>query len=242
MNAVVRIMEDRVVADSRDVASAFGKQHKNIIQSVDRLIEGRPDLRLSFQPMMFPVNTAKGATRHARRFDMDRKGFMLLVMGFTGEKALALKIAWIDAFDRMEVQLTAIVDHDDAPAVPEIIDLREKLLFVREARVLGGRSAGRKAWQLCGLPDVFDHPVLPANDSVLVDDGVEAWLSDRVEPSNGRVGSTALYADYQCWCAQSGRSWMSHAKFGRYLKARGIGWLNSNGIFYKDISLRGEAA
>lgn len=242
MNAVVRIMEDRVVADSRDVASAFGKQHKHVLDKIGVLLKDGRDLEPNFRPMMFPVATAKGATRHTRRFDMDRKGFMLLVMGFTGEKALALKIAWIDAFDRMEAQLTAIVDHDDAPAVPEIIDLREKLLFVREARVLGGRSAGRKAWQLCGLPDVFDHPVLPANDSVLVDDGLEAWLSDRVEPSNGRVGSTALYADYQCWCAQSGRSWMSHAKFGRYLKARGIGWLNSNGIFYKDISLRGEAA
>lgn len=242
MNAVVRIMEDRVVADSRDVASAFGKQHKNVVRAIDSLVKDAPACRLNFEPTLFDIRQPNGGARHARRFDMDRKGFMLLVMGFTGEKALTLKIAWIDAFDRMEAQLTAVAIADDAQAVPEIIDLREKLLFVREARVLGGRSAGRKAWQLCGLPDVFDHPVLPANDSVRVDDGAEAWLSDRVKPSNGRVGSTALYADYQRWCAQSGRSSMSHARFGRYLKARGIAWLNSNGIFYKDISLRGEAA
>ena len=36
---------------------------------------------------------------------MDRKGFVLLAMGFTGEKALQFKIAYIDAFDRMEEEL-----------------------------------------------------------------------------------------------------------------------------------------
>jgi hypothetical protein len=36
---------------------------------------------------------------------MDRKGFTLLAMGFTGEKALDFKIAFIDAFDKMESQL-----------------------------------------------------------------------------------------------------------------------------------------
>jgi Rha family phage regulatory protein len=242
MNAVVRVMEDRVVADSRDVASAFGKQHKNVVRAIDSLVRDAPACRLNFEPTLFDIRQPNGGARHARRFDMDRKGFMLLVMGFTGEKALTLKIAWIDAFERMEAQLTAVAIGDDAQAVPEIVDLREKLLFVREARALGGRAAGRKAWQICGLPDVFDHPTLPATDSMMVDDGAEGWLSDRVEPSSGRVGSTVLYADYQRWCAQSGRSSMSHAKFGRYLKARGIAWLNSNGIYYKDISLRGETA
>lgn len=36
---------------------------------------------------------------------MDRKGFVLLAMGFTGEQALKFKIAYIDAFDEMEAQL-----------------------------------------------------------------------------------------------------------------------------------------
>ena len=36
---------------------------------------------------------------------MDRKGFVLLAMGFTGEVALKFKIAYIDAFDTMERKL-----------------------------------------------------------------------------------------------------------------------------------------
>ena len=39
------------------------------------------------------------------RVTEDRKGFVLLAMGFTGEKALQFKIAYIDAFDRMEEEL-----------------------------------------------------------------------------------------------------------------------------------------
>lgn len=131
-------------------------------------------------------------------------------------------------------------DEDAAPSpVTEVIDLREKLLFVREARTLGGRAAGRRAWHLCGLPDVFDGPLaLPVDDASVLDDTIEAWMAERVEPSSGRVGSTALYGDYQHWCFEARRGCVSHAKFGRYLKARGVRWINSNGIYYQDISLR----
>ncbi len=38
-------------------------------------------------------------------YEMDRKGFMLLVMGFTGKKALKFKLAFLDAFDLMEKKL-----------------------------------------------------------------------------------------------------------------------------------------
>lgn len=239
MNAIVRIMEDRVVADSRDVASAFGKRHDNLIRAIDGIIKDAPECKLNFEATLFAVAGPKGGERHRRRFDLDRKGFMLLVMGFTGVKALALKSAWIDAFDQMEARLTQIADGSTEQQVPEIIDLREKLLFVREARVLGGRVAGRKAWHLCGLPDVFDDPIgLPAKDGALLDDTIEAWLAERVEPSSGRVRSTALYADYQGWCFDGRRGSVSHAKFGRYLKARGVRWIESNGIYYQDISLR----
>ena len=39
-------------------------------------------------------------------FDMNRDGFMLLVMGFTGKKALSFKLAYIDQFNAMETALT----------------------------------------------------------------------------------------------------------------------------------------
>lgn len=38
-------------------------------------------------------------------YNLTRDGFFLLAMGFTGKKALQFKLAYIDAFNRMEAQL-----------------------------------------------------------------------------------------------------------------------------------------
>lgn len=217
MSAVVRMDQGRALADSRDVADAFGKVHKSVLRSVDVLLSEREDLGHNFVPKIYPVHTAKGATRSARAFDMDRKGFMLLVMGFTGAKALSAKVEWIDAFDRMEAALLAIdaddeVDEiDEAPAAPsigysgdELDDLLKKLRVVRETRRHYGAEQARKVWRELGiLPHVFDPsgtdlrlPDLPG--AVLP--SVVQWLEARTVPAPGqRVASSRLYDDYRRW-------------------------------------------
>lgn len=40
--------------------------------------------------------------REENEYLMDRDGFSLLVMGFTGKKALEWKLKYIDAFNKME--------------------------------------------------------------------------------------------------------------------------------------------
>lgn len=240
--ALVRIMEDRVVADSRDVATAFGKQHKDLLKRVDALLRDEQELRRNFAPHLFEVAQNGSAIRRYRRFDMDRKGFMLLVMGFTGEKALALKIAWIDAFDRMEQMLTDGAANDLAP--PEaspFLDIREKLLFVREARTLGGRAAGRRAWTLAGLPDVFtgEEPAMLPGSAVL-DEGVTQWLAERTERFDGRTQASVLYADYQRWCARDGLSPLPMKQFSAQLHGHGHHSRKSSVSLYPGLRLRGE--
>ena len=43
--------------------------------------------------------------KNYKSYEVTRDGFMLLSMGFTGEKALALKIAYIEQFNAMEKEL-----------------------------------------------------------------------------------------------------------------------------------------
>lgn len=87
---------------STQVAEYFGKLHKDILKATRNLIESAPELNeQNFAPV--EIKDAKGELRPAYR--MDRKGFVLLSMGFTGEKALKFKITYIDAFDRMEEEL-----------------------------------------------------------------------------------------------------------------------------------------
>lgn len=107
MNELIPIFEvDGVpVTTSRAVAEQFGKQHKNVIQSIETLMQdldktedGKAFNRLNFQPVNY--TDAKGETR--KQYTMTRDGFTLLAMGFTGARALQFKLAYINAFNRME--------------------------------------------------------------------------------------------------------------------------------------------
>ena len=84
---------------STQVAEYFGKNHQHVTRDIRNLIEKCPDLGVS----NFGQTTYKDSQGKKQPcYRMDRKGFVLLAMGFTGEKALQFKIAYIDAFDRME--------------------------------------------------------------------------------------------------------------------------------------------
>jgi Rha family phage regulatory protein len=96
---VINVRDGAILADSRDIARAFGKQHKNVLTKIDALLADAPDLNgLNFKPV--PYVDEKGEAR--RSYEMDRKGFSLLAMRFTGNRALQWQIAYVDEFDRME--------------------------------------------------------------------------------------------------------------------------------------------
>lgn len=99
---VVSVVNNTVTALSTDVAKLFSKLHKDVLRSIRSLIEQAPSLN-ERNFALVEVKDAKGENRPAYR--MDRKGFVLLAMGFTGEVALKFKIAYIDAFDTMEKKL-----------------------------------------------------------------------------------------------------------------------------------------
>ena len=73
------------VVNSRDVAEVFEKQHPHVLRDIDCILTN-PDLDASpwFRPVLY--EDAKGEDR--RSFDLTRDGFTLLVMGWTGERAM----------------------------------------------------------------------------------------------------------------------------------------------------------
>ena len=102
LNALGLIEKDgRVLVSSVDVAENFEKRHKNVIQSIEKLRVDEEFNRLNFQPVEY--KDAKGEMRPA--YLMTRDGFTLLVMGFTGYKAMEWKVKYIKAFNAMEAKL-----------------------------------------------------------------------------------------------------------------------------------------
>lgn len=97
---LVKIHNQEVTTTSKIVADNFEKQHKNVLSKIDEIIAETPVEfnELNFKPIEIDVKVGFGF-RKERAFEISKDGFMLLVMGFTGKKAMELKIRFIQAFN-----------------------------------------------------------------------------------------------------------------------------------------------
>ena len=89
---------------SRIVAECFEKQHKHVLRDIDELKKDVPNFGLMFYEIQEPDSYG----RLQRVYQMNRDGFSLLAMGFTGDKAMAWKLKYITAFNEMEAELKRI--------------------------------------------------------------------------------------------------------------------------------------
>lgn len=102
------IHDGTVTTTSLQVAQFFGKRHDNVLRAIRVLLrEGASaDYLLNFEEMVVTRENPSGGTPiSAPAYRMNREGFMLLAMGFTGKEALRWKLAYIAAFNRMEAEL-----------------------------------------------------------------------------------------------------------------------------------------
>ena len=96
------IMRDRqAVTTSLQIAENFEKKHQHVLRDIDAL---KQDVS-NFGQMFIESNQPDSYGRDRRIYYMNRDGFSLLAMGFTGKKALQFKLKYIDAFNQMEKQL-----------------------------------------------------------------------------------------------------------------------------------------
>ncbi len=96
---MVMLADGQPVADSRRVAPSFGKRHPDVLRKIRALVKKLPEWGArNFAHTPF-IDSQNGETYDA--YQMTKDGFMMLVMGFTGDRALRVKLAFIDAFNRM---------------------------------------------------------------------------------------------------------------------------------------------
>jgi Rha family phage regulatory protein len=100
---LVEVRGDQVVTSSLLVAQKFGKEHRNIIRNIRDLLANKDVLEIEHMFYETLIPDAYGRMQPA--FAMNRDGFSLLVMGFTGKEALRFKVDFIAAFSKMEAAL-----------------------------------------------------------------------------------------------------------------------------------------
>lgn len=89
------------------VAEKFGKEHSDVLKAIDALVSKMPENQCKgyFDDTSVEVSQPNGGVRYSRMVVMNRDGFTLLVMGFTGKKALQFKLDYIEAFNKMEAAI-----------------------------------------------------------------------------------------------------------------------------------------
>lgn len=93
--------QEVTVVSSLDVAETFGKEHKNVLKDIRELNCSEEFGRLNFEP----TDYVDEHNRKQPMYYITRDGFTLLAMGYTGEKAMKFKEAYIKQFNAMERML-----------------------------------------------------------------------------------------------------------------------------------------
>lgn len=100
MKQLVVIQNNQIVVSSKDIAEHFGKDHKNVLQNIRDILVAENSATKFYQE-----TTYQNRGKDYKEYLMNRDGFSLLAMGFTGKKALQWKLKYIEAFNEMEETL-----------------------------------------------------------------------------------------------------------------------------------------
>ena len=102
------------VVSSLDIAETFDKEHRRVLQDI-RELQCSDEFR---QPNFVQSEYVNSQNRKQPMFLVTRDGFTILAMGYTGEKAMKFKEAYINQFNAMEELLKGkLVEREKGIAV-----------------------------------------------------------------------------------------------------------------------------
>lgn len=138
MEDLVFVQNDQALTNSLLVAEKFKKEHKHILDVLRDLIakaefsafveNQQINNMFALVEQEIPMPVGNGMKK-SPMYVMNRDGFTLLVMGFTGEKALRFKLEYIAAFNRMEKQLKQpLLPEVQMKHLQEIISLKDEII------------------------------------------------------------------------------------------------------------------
>ena len=128
MNDLVIMHDQQAVTTSLVLAEVFEKKHQHVLRDIDALKDVS-----NFGQMFFESNEPDSYGRDRRIYFMNRDGFTLIAMGYTGSKAMEFKLKYIDAFNKME---TYIKDNSAKLSTDKRLEIMEENAKTRKANLL----------------------------------------------------------------------------------------------------------
>ena len=159
MNDIVfQSSEGQPLTNSVLVAEKFEKRHCDLIKAIKNMTTQN----CVVQNMFVESTYFNSQSKEQPKYIMNRDGFTLLAMGFTGKKALQFKLDYIEAFNKMEKAIK------EAPTLPSPIDVTILKQLVEVTQVMAAQinqmqSEMNRQRELQLLP-VSQNPLLSASE------------------------------------------------------------------------------
>lgn len=144
MNDLVIMQDQQAVTTSLKVAEVFDKKHQHVMEAIRNLTAENSTVENSTVEKMFEKSSYINLQKHEQpMYYMNRDGFSLLAMGFTGKKALSFKLKYIEAFNEME----KFIKQRNAISIDSKLE-HEKLAYKREWLIEMRKQNVNKAHEL----------------------------------------------------------------------------------------------
>lgn len=152
-------VNDEVVVSSKEIAENFKKRHDNVIKDIEKY---KKDV-LNFEEMFFQTTMPDKYGREQKAYLVNRDGFTLLVMGFTGKEALEWKLKYITAFNENERKIKGLEYPQRSTSIGEVAKLSKEVRITGEKAGVNSvtiASSLCKLWRMNGLVlNEFEHEV-----------------------------------------------------------------------------------
>ena len=133
---------------SRNIAKLFGKEHFHVIRDIEEKVI--PFVSEEFTQSNIGVSKYKDKSGKSNpQYLLNRKSFTLVVMGYTGKKAMDFKVSYIEAFEAMyeviETRLLSKAGYKEMTAAIAQVYHADRQVFSAEANMINEIILGMKA-------------------------------------------------------------------------------------------------
>lgn len=120
--------ENKIYTTSLIVSQVFEKEHKHILEAIRNLQCSNDFRQTNFRPSSY-INSQNKETP---MMIISKDGLSILVMGFTGEKAMKWKEKYIQAFNKMEEEIRELSKPKDLATMLIVTgeELRKKDIMI----------------------------------------------------------------------------------------------------------------
>lgn len=201
MENLVQIIDRQVVVSSRQVAEKFGKEHKHVLDSVREILKAENSAVRFFQENMYKV---EGNNKSYPEYLMNRDGFTLLAMSFTGKEALQWKLKYIAAFNKMEELLKEqeVIPKDLPAALRMAAEIAEKAQALQIENIQQKQIINEMQPKASYYDSILQNNTLMSVTQIAKDYGMSAKKMNSLLHELGvqykQGGIWFLYEKYQC--------------------------------------------